>query len=68
VAYKTIRYPGHRDLMKFLLQDLGLATEHATPNAKGQTFDRWLLIDLFDHSLARTLQDVVVDLRQRASA
>lgn len=60
VAYKTIRYPGHRDLMKFLLQDLGLATEHATPNAKGQKFDRWLLIDLFDHSLARTLQDVVV--------
>lgn len=22
IAYKTIRYPGHRDLMKFLLQDL----------------------------------------------
>lgn len=60
VAYKTIRYPGHRDLMKFLLHDLGLSTEHAQPDAKGQKFDRYLLIDLFDHSLARTLQDVVI--------
>lgn len=60
VAYKTIRYPGHRDLMKFLLHDLGLATEHAAPSPKGQRFDRWMLIDLFDHALARTLQDVVV--------
>lgn len=60
VAYKTIRYPGHRDLMKCLLHDLGLNAEHAQPNAKGQKFDRWMLIDLFDHSLARTLQDVVV--------
>ncbi len=60
VAYKTIRYPGHRDLMKFLLQDLGLATEHATPDAKGRAFDRWMLIDLFDHAVPRTLQDVVV--------
>jgi saccharopine dehydrogenase-like NADP-dependent oxidoreductase len=60
VAYKTIRYPGHRDLMKFLLHDLGLATEHATATPKGQRFDRWMLIDLFDHALARTLQDVVV--------
>ncbi|GJQ30978.1 MAG: saccharopine dehydrogenase [Phycisphaerae bacterium] len=60
VAYKTIRYPGHRDLMKCLLNDLGLSVEHAQPNAKGQRFDRWMLIDLFDHALARTLQDVVV--------
>ncbi|MDX2132298.1 MAG: saccharopine dehydrogenase C-terminal domain-containing protein [Planctomycetota bacterium] len=60
VAYKTIRYPGHRDLMRCLLHDLGLSVEHAEPNARGQKFDRWLLIDLFDHSLARTLQDVVV--------
>lgn len=60
VAYKTIRYPGHRDLMQFLLNDLGLATEHATPSPSGRKFDRWMLIELFDHSLARTLQDVVV--------
>jgi saccharopine dehydrogenase-like NADP-dependent oxidoreductase len=60
VAYKTIRYPGHRDLMQFLLHDLGLGTERATPTAKGHAFDRWMLIDLFDHALARTLQDVVV--------
>ena len=25
--YKTVRYPGHRDLMKFLLDDLGLAAD-----------------------------------------
>ena len=25
--YKTMRYPGHRDLMKFLLQDLNLGTQ-----------------------------------------
>ncbi len=60
VAYKTIRYPGHRDLMRCLLHDLGLGVEHAEPDAHGRRFDRWMLIDLFDHSLARTLQDVVV--------
>ncbi len=60
VAYKTIRYPGHRELMKFLLQDLRLSVEHAEPTAKGQKFDRWMLIDLFDAVVPRTLQDVVV--------
>lgn len=60
VAYKTLRYPGHRDLMQFLLHDLGLGTKHARTSARGHTFDRHLLIDLFDHSLARTLQDVVI--------
>lgn len=60
VAYKTIRYPGHRDLMRCLLHDLGLAAERGEPDAKGRRFDRWLLIDLFDHALARTLQDLVV--------
>lgn len=29
IAYKTIRYPGHRDLMKFLLQDLRLGVENS---------------------------------------
>jgi saccharopine dehydrogenase (NAD+, L-lysine-forming) len=60
IAYKTIRYPGHRDLMKFLLQDLRLNVEHAQPNKNGRTFDRALAIDLLDHAVARTLQDVVV--------
>lgn len=65
LAYKTIRYPGHRDLMKFLLQDLRLGVEHAapTPSSSGKgtrTFDRRLAIDLLDHAIARTLQDVVI--------
>ncbi len=60
IAYKTIRYPGHRDLMKFLLQDLRLGVEHAAPSPSGRTFDRRLAMDLLDHAIARTLQDVVV--------
>jgi saccharopine dehydrogenase-like NADP-dependent oxidoreductase len=60
LAYKTIRYPGHRDLMKFLLQDLRLGVEHAKPSPSGRTFDRRLAMDLLDHAIARTLQDVVV--------
>ena len=60
IAYKTIRYPGHRDLMKFLLQDLRLGVEHAKPTANGKVFDRRLAIDLLDHAIARTLQDVVI--------
>lgn len=60
VAYKTIRYPGHRNLMKFLLQDLKLGEEHSTKTTRGNTFDRALLVDLFDHALPRTLQDRVV--------
>jgi saccharopine dehydrogenase-like NADP-dependent oxidoreductase len=60
IAYKTIRYPGHRDLMKFLLQDLRLGVEHAEPTKSGKVFDRRLAMDLLDHSIARTFQDVVV--------
>lgn len=60
IAYKTIRYPGHRDLMKFLLQDLRLGVEHAEPTATGRVFDRKLAMDLMDHAVARTLQDVVI--------
>src|SRR5262249_10544486 len=60
IAYKTIRYPGHRDLMKFLLQDLRLGVEHAEPSSSGRVFDRRLAIDLMDHAIARTLQDVVI--------
>jgi saccharopine dehydrogenase-like NADP-dependent oxidoreductase len=60
IAYKTIRYPGHRDLMKFLLHDLRLNVEHAEATKNGRVFDRALAIDLLDHAVARTLQDVVV--------
>jgi saccharopine dehydrogenase-like NADP-dependent oxidoreductase len=60
IAYKTIRYPGHRDLMKFLLHDLRLGVEHAKASPSGRVFDRHLAIDLLDHAIARTLQDVVI--------
>ncbi len=60
IAYKTIRYPGHRDLMKFFLEDLRLNVEHARPTASGRVFDRALAVDLLEHAIARTLQDVVV--------
>lgn len=62
IAYKTIRYPGHRDLMKFLLQDLRLGVEHPTApkSASGIVFNRRLAMELLDHAIARTLQDVVV--------
>jgi saccharopine dehydrogenase-like NADP-dependent oxidoreductase len=60
IAYKTIRYPGHRDLMKFLLEDLRLGVEHAKPSVNGRVFDRALAVDLLEHAIARTVQDVVV--------
>jgi len=60
LAYKTIRYTGHRDLMKFLLQDMRLGVEHAQPTARGNRFDRQLAMDLMEHGCARTLDDVVV--------
>ncbi len=60
IAYKTIRYPGHNTLMKFLLQDLRLGNEHAAPTAKGRVFDRALAVDLLDQGIAATTQDVVV--------
>jgi saccharopine dehydrogenase-like NADP-dependent oxidoreductase len=48
--YKTIRYPGHRDLMKFLLKDL-----------KFQQPDKRIdLIKLLDQSIPMTTQDVVL--------
>lgn len=46
--YKTIRYPGHRDLMKFLLQDLNLAGRQE------------LLTQIFDQEVPLTEHDVVV--------
>jgi saccharopine dehydrogenase-like NADP-dependent oxidoreductase len=46
--YKTVRYPGHRGLMKFLLDDLALAA------------DQQLLKDIMRKSMPATMQDVVL--------
>lgn len=46
--YKTIRYPGHHMLMKFLLQDLRLADR------------RELLKDVMENAIPITFQDVVI--------
>jgi saccharopine dehydrogenase-like NADP-dependent oxidoreductase len=46
--YKTMRYPGHRDLMKFLLQDLNLGGQPE------------LLTQIFDQEVPLTEQDVVI--------
>jgi saccharopine dehydrogenase-like NADP-dependent oxidoreductase len=60
IAYKTIRYPGHNVLMRFLLQDLRLGAEHARTTAKGHSFDRAMAVELLDHAIPNTQQDVVV--------
>ena len=46
--YRTIRYPGHRDAMKLLLQDLRLAERPA------------VLTDILEKAIPGTRQDVVV--------
>ncbi len=46
--YKTIRYPGHRDLMVFLLQDLNLSRNRA------------VLTQILDQEVPLTDQDVVI--------
>lgn len=46
--YKTVRYPGHRDLMKFLLEDLGLAADQEQLKA------------IMRKSMPATMQDVVL--------
>jgi saccharopine dehydrogenase-like NADP-dependent oxidoreductase len=46
--YKTLRYPGHRDLMKFLLYDLNLYQK------------RDVLTQIFDQEVPLTFSDVVV--------
>jgi saccharopine dehydrogenase-like NADP-dependent oxidoreductase len=46
--YKTLRYPGHRDLMKFLLVDLNLAPRQE------------LVTKIFDQEVPLTESDVVV--------
>ncbi len=46
--YKTVRYPGHRDLMKFLLNDLRLSEDQET------------LKTIMRRSMPATMQDVVL--------
>ena len=46
--YKTVRYPGHRDLMQFLLRDLQLHSDQKT------------LKDMMRRSMPATMQDVVL--------
>ena len=46
--YKTIRYPGHRDIAKLLLQDFGLAGK------------REMMKDILQAAIPATAQDVVV--------
>jgi saccharopine dehydrogenase-like NADP-dependent oxidoreductase len=46
--YKTVRYPGHRDLMQFLLRDLALHSDQGT------------LKDIMRRSMPATMQDVVL--------
>lgn len=48
LSYRTIRYPGHRDLMAFLLQDLRLSER------------RDVLKDILESSIPVTFQDVVI--------
>ncbi len=46
--YRTVRYPGHRDIMKLLLKDLRLQERQE------------LLIDIFENALPKAVQDVVL--------
>jgi saccharopine dehydrogenase-like NADP-dependent oxidoreductase len=46
--YKTVRYPGHRDVMKIILHDLGLGAR------------RELLKEVLESSIPMTWQDVVL--------
>ena len=48
--YKTVRYPGHRDLMKFLLKDLKFHQQEKRND----------LIQLLDDSIPMTAQDMVL--------
>lgn len=46
--YKTVRYPGHRDLIKFLVQELKLGER------------REIMKDIMEHAIPITMQDVVL--------
>lgn len=60
IAYKTIRYPGHRDLMKFLLEDLRFGLDEGKPTPRGNRFDRKTCIDLLEYAIPHAPQDVCV--------
>lgn len=46
--YKSMRYPGHRDMLKILMEDLRL---HEDPD---------LMKQIFEHALPHTYQDVIL--------
>lgn len=46
--YRTVRYPGHRDIIKMLLHDLRLGERRA------------LMKDILEHAIPITMQDVVL--------
>lgn len=48
LSYQTLRYPGHRDIMRTLIQDLCLGKR------------RDIFKDILEHALPTTAQDVVV--------
>lgn len=48
INYKTMRYVGHRDLMHFLMSDLGLSTKQN------------ILVDIFNREVPHITNDVVV--------
>jgi saccharopine dehydrogenase-like NADP-dependent oxidoreductase len=48
--YKTVRYPGHRDILKMLIRDLEL----------GQLERRHILKDILETAIPSTKQDVVI--------
>lgn len=48
VDYKTVRYPGHRDALRLLINDLGLGRRRA------------LFKEVLKASIPETLQDVVL--------
>ena len=51
LTYKTIRYPGHCDLMRFLFHDLRLGDEGKRRN---------MLMEILESSVATTTQDLVI--------
>ena len=51
LSYKTIRYPGHCQLMRFLFNDLRLGEVGRRRN---------MLMEIFDNTVATTVQDQVV--------
>ena len=51
--YKTVRYPGHRDMIRMLVRDLRLCER------------RDIFKDLIEHGIPVTRQDVVLVFRRR---